>query len=140
MILNIYTDASTLIHDRSQSGIGVVVTFLGEVFKTVGIYIGTCSSTEAELIAILQGLTEASELCESMEVSKVRIISDCEPALDLAVGDKETHNEEIFGILEMIDTACMEIHCDVEFQWVKAHNNNKFNDLADKIAYDHAHN
>ena len=29
--------------------------------------------------------------------------------------------------------------CPVEYQWVRAHNGNEYNEMADELAYEHAH-
>ena len=140
MNLDIYTDASSLTHDDSKSGIGVVVCMYGRIFKTVGMYVGKMSSTEAEIMGILQGLREAEMIQANASVSRVSIICDCLPALDLVVGESQAQSDDIQEMLEAIDESCIEPDCSVVFQWVKSHNNNEFNEMADKIAYEHAHN
>lgn len=141
MILNIYTDASTLIHQQNKSGIGVVVTIDGEVFKTIGQHIGNMCTVDAELIAIVMGLQEAQAIAEtSKEVTLIRIISDCMSALDLAVGEGSPKEKLTWLILDKVDEICSLIDSPIEFQWVKAHNGNHYNEIADSIAYDHAHN
>ena len=50
MILNIYTDASTIGKNQDTSGIGVVVTFDNEIFKTIGQHLGNIKITDAELL------------------------------------------------------------------------------------------
>ena len=140
MILNIYCDASTLVHDDSKSGVGVAITIHGELYKTIGMYIGKVSNVKAELIGILVALREALSIAETETVNVVRIICDCMPALDLASGDSNPSSEETAEIVEAIDEVAVGIDSPIEFQWVRAHNGNKFNEMADKIAYDHAHN
>ena len=140
MKVDVYTDASSLTHDDSRSGIGVVVCLHGRIFKTVGMYVGKMSSTEAEVMGILQGLREAEMICMHTKVTSVVIICDCMPALDMVVGETQAQNEDIQEMLEAIDEACIDLDCPVVFQWVKSHNSNEFNELADKIAYEHAHN
>lgn len=142
MIVTIYTDASTLHQSDSRSGIGVIVTLFGEVYKTVGMYVGQgLSNTEAETLAILIGLKEAREIDEIEDLHLVRICSDCIPAIDLANGDtqvKESAPKEAVRIVEKIDELVFGMSCPVEYQWVRAHNGNKYNELADELAYEHA--
>ena len=40
-------------------------------------------------------------------------------------------------ILEKIDELVFAISCPVEYQWVKAHNGNEYNEMADEL-YEHA--
>ncbi len=137
--MNVYTDASTLLHNGGLSGIGVVVCIEGQVYETMGKHLGVVDSATAEVIGILAGLKLAKGLSKGAEISLVRICCDCKPALDLACGEGTTSNYTTHLILEKIDEVAMQIPCPVEFQWVKAHNGNKFNEMADQIAYEHAH-
>ena len=142
MIVTIYTDASTLHQQDSRSGIGVIVTIFGDIYKTVGMYVGKMSNTDAELMAILIALKEAREIDRVDELNLVRICSDCIPAIDLACGDTSLHSnstEEAVQIVEKIDALAFDLSCPVEYQWVRAHNGNKYNEMADELAYEHAH-
>ena len=143
MIVTIYTDASTLHQRGARSGIGIVVTLFGEVYKTVGMYVGQgLSNTEAETLAILIGLKEARDIDNVDELHLVRICSDCIPAIDLANGDatlKESTPKEVIQIVEKIDELVFSMSCPVEYQWVRAHNGNEYNEMADALAYEHAH-
>ena len=143
MILNIYTDASTLTDQNNASGIGVVITFDNEIFKTIGQHVGQLKVMDAELFAMTVALKEAKEVIEVLEeeqVTLVRIISDCMSALDIAVGDGEPKTEVTWMIANKLDELSMSLDAPVEFQWVKSHNGNHYNEIADGIAYEHAHN
>ncbi len=73
MIITIYSDASTLKDYKNRSGIGIVITMFGEVYKTVGMYVGSLNNTNAELLGILLALKEAREIDEVDDVHLVRI-------------------------------------------------------------------
>ena len=142
MIVTIYTDASTLPEQDSRSGIGVIVTLFGEIYKTVGMYVGKgLDNTQAELLAILMGLKEARDIDKADDLHLVRICSDCIPAIDLAYGDsqvKESSPKEVSRMVEKIDELVFSMSCPVEYQWVRAHNGNHYNEMADELAYEHA--
>ena len=140
MIITIYSDASTLKDQNNRSGIGLVVTMFGEVYKTVGMYVGALNNTNAELLGILLALKEAREIDEIDEVHLVRVCCDCIPAIDLACGDSQVsvHNQEGARILEKIDELTFAMSCPIEYQWVKSHNGNEYNEMADELAYEHA--
>lgn len=112
----------------------------GQVHETMGKFIGKVDTVSAELVAMIVGLQAAKTLSREAEVDLVRICSDCQPALDLACGEGVTRNPATHALLEKIDEICMEIPCSVEFQWVRGHNGNVFNEMADQLAYEHAHN
>ena len=83
MILNIYTDASTLTHLNNASGIGVVVTFDNEIYKTIGQHVGELSIGDAELFAMVVALKEAKEIIPLMEQIKSHLLESfltaCQP-------------------------------------------------------------
>jgi len=141
MILTIYSDASTLPDCDNRSGIGVIVTLFGEVYKTLGMYIGKMSNTDAELMGILMALKEAREIDRVDDLELVRVCCDCIPAMDLACGDSNLNEDSSYEagrILEKIDYLSFSMSCPVEYQWVKAHNGNTYNEMADELAYEHA--
>lgn len=142
MILNIYTDASTIGKDQDTSGIGVVVTFDNEIFKTIGQHLGNIKITDAELFAMVVALKEAKEVIDVLDspVTLIRVISDCMAALDIAVGDGEPKHEVTWLISNKLDELHHQIDVPIEFQWVRAHNGNYYNEIADNLAYEHAHN
>ncbi|MEL0015684.1 MAG: RNase H family protein [Rhodospirillales bacterium] len=141
MIITIYSDASTLKQDSNRSGVGLVVTMYGEVYKTVGMYVGKLTNVNAELLGLLLALKEAREIDYTEELHLVRICSDCLPAIDLACGDANPaiSNRAAVAILDKIDELTQSISCPIEYQWVRAHNGNKYNEMADELAYHHAH-
>ena len=142
MIVTLYSDASTLPDQGFRSGIGVIVTLFGEVYKTVGMYVGKMNNIDAELLGILIALKEAREIEEVDDVDLVRICCDCLPAMDLACGDASLTNKsskEAAMILEKVDEITFLLNCPVEYQWVRAHNGNHYNEMADELAYEHAH-
>ncbi len=141
MIITIYSDASTLKQDSNRSGVGLVVTMYGEVYKTVGMYVGKLNNINAELLGLLLALKEAREIDYTEELHLVRICSDCLPAIDLACGDASpaTSNRAAVAILDKLDELTQSISCPIEYQWVRAHNGNKYNEMADELAYQHAH-
>ena len=142
MIVTLYSDASTLPQQENRSGIGVVVTMLGEIYKTVGMYVGKMNNIDAELMGILIALKEAREIEAVDDVNLIRICCDCIPAMDLACGDtslNKNSSEEAAMILEKIDELTFLLDCPIEYQWVRAHNGNHYNEMADELAYEHAH-
>ena len=139
MSINCYTDASC--HpkeDGEVSAVSCVVVVNGskKILSVNGRAIGSFKSSTAELIAICYGLDETARICEDLglPLDLVRVCSDCESALDLCVGDSEPNSEEVYRILESIRRISLRFRV-VEFQWVRAHANNRFNELADSVAY-----
>lgn len=139
MSINCYTDASC--HPKETGNVSavacvVVVNGSKKILSVNGRAIGDFKSSTAELIAICYGLDETARICEDLglPLDLVRVCSDCESALDLCVGDSEPSSEEAHRILESIRRISLRFRV-VEFQWVRAHANNRYNELADSVAY-----
>jgi len=137
--INCYTDASC--HPNQSGNVSavacvVVVNGSKKILSVSGRAIGDFNSSTAELIAICFGLDETAKICQDLELplDLVRICSDCESALDLCVGESEPSSAEVEKILESIRRLSLRFRI-VEFQWVRGHANNKFNELADSVAY-----
>ena len=45
----------------------------------------------------------------------------------------------ITEFIEKIDELTFLLDCPIEYQWVRAHNGNHYNEMADELAYEHAH-
>ena len=139
MSINCYTDASC--HPSSKGNVSaiacvVVVNGSKKILSVNGRAIGDFNSSLSELIAICYGLDEAAKMCKDLgfKVDLLRICSDCQTALDLCVGDAEPHTEEASRVLESIRKLSVKFKI-VEFQWIRAHAHNEFNEMADTVAY-----
>jgi len=114
----------------------IVVNGSKKILAVNGRAVGDFNSSTAELIAICYGLDEAAKICTDLDLplDLIRVCSDCESALDLCVGESEPSKPEVERILESIRKLSLRFRV-VEFQWVRGHANNRFNELADSIAY-----
>ena len=130
-MINCYTDGS---HLEGHSGSAVVIVDIEEhaILRIVGRYIGEESAIIAEVYAIKIALKEIKSL--HINPKHLRICSDCQSAVDLCNGISESHIGKICRILEDIDDLVNGFR-KVEFQWVRSHNGNHYNELADTVAY-----
>ena len=90
----------------------------------------------AELGAIVMALSECRSLLDDETV--FRICSDCEPALDIASGNRPGRTKKMKEMVSELEDLLQEYPCDIHFQWVKSHSNHPINDFADLIAYNHS--
>ena len=90
----------------------------------------------AELAAIVMALLECKSLLD--EETVFRICSDCQPALDIASGDRPVSTKRMKSMAVKLEESVEDYPCDIHFQWVKSHSNHPINDFADLIAYHHA--
>jgi len=138
-IYNFYTDASTINSNYgSSSGIAVVVVNIDEqrMIFSIGKTIDVGNNIEAELKAIELALISGHSLLKEDDL--IRICSDCEPALEIAEGDVISYKKELREVGESIDQIIKDYRCDIEFQWVRGHADNEFNNMTDYLAYHHA--
>ena len=59
---------------------------------------------------------------------------DCQSAVDLVIGNSTSDIDRINDILEEIDELVEKL-TKVEFQWVRGHNGNQYNEIVDSVAY-----
>ena len=130
-MINCYTDGS---HLEGHSGSAVVIVDLDEdtILSVAGEYLGEYSPIIAELYAIKLALMQTVSL--RINPKHLRICSDCQSAVHLAKGISNSSIGVINSILNDIDRLVGKFHR-VEFQWVRSHNGNHYNELADSIAY-----
>jgi len=90
----------------------------------------------AELAAIVMALEECEVLLNNDTV--FRICSDCEPALEIAAGNRLVRTPKMKSMVTKLEDLLEKYPCDIHFQWVRSHSNHPINDFADLIAYHHA--
>ena len=96
---------------------------------------GYGGSTYAELFAIQLALLEASKIASVRKIGVCRIVSDCEPAILLCMGENQTKKPELVPLLTIIKNFEDSLGVKIQYQWVKSHSSHKYNNMADKIAY-----
>ena len=134
-MINCYTDGSTR---EGHSGASVVMVSMPPhnehfLIGVVGYYMGEESSPiMAELYAMKLALCEIISLDSNPR--HLRICSDCQSAVDLVIGNSTSDIDRINDILEEIDELVEKL-IKVEFQWVRGHNGNQYNEIAASVAY-----
>lgn len=98
--------------------------------------IGNFNSNLAEMIGICYGLEQVKITCKSLDIvpEEVRICCDNQSVVDLCTGFSETDSNRMSRLLSEVEKMERGIE-NVHYQWVRGHSSNKFNQLADYIAY-----
>jgi ribonuclease HI len=125
----LYTDGSAM-PNPGPCGCGAVLIDDSEtIIWTLSEFLGQGTNNIGELTAILRGCSRFAELGLEGELA---VYSDSELCVGLVSGSKKTKKPHLQYILDRI----LEIKATVPFTitWVKAHNNVKFNEIADKLA------
>jgi ribonuclease HI len=128
-MIEIFTDGSCL---KNPGGSGGWAFCFIENDKTVfSLYGGEKSTTNnrMELKAVIESLKFIENINENYKIN-----SDSQVTINCAIGKwKRKANLDLW---EEFD--CVIKNKKVAFNWVKAHNGNKYNELVDKLAYDFA--
>lgn len=126
----LYTDGSAQ-PNPGPSGCGaVMLNDKGGIVWTLSEFLGLGSNNSAELTAIRRGCERAVEL----KVDELVVYSDSELAVNLLTGKKQTKKEHLLPIVLRIHEVISGYGMLVKFEWIKAHNNQKYNEMADKLA------
>jgi ribonuclease HI len=126
---SLYTDGSAN-PNPGPCGCGAVLLDADDnILWTLSEYLGHGTNNVGELTAILRGCQRFSELDTNKPLT---IYSDSELCVNLVTGTKKTKKPHLQNILDHV----LEIKARTPFniQWVKAHNNLKWNEFADKLA------
>jgi ribonuclease HI len=142
--MNVYTDGSC---SAGKGGYGVVIERGGEIKKYEGnVPIENCTNQKAELYAIYVGLT-IIEQENDFQNKEVIILTDSKYCIGCftewiqtwsknnwkTASNKPVCNLDlIYPIYQLIYKLSSKYQ--IYFQYVKAHNGNEFNELADKLA------
>jgi ribonuclease HI len=121
----IFTDGSV---GHLGAGAGVYVKASGASYAYS---FRKCSSTVAELVAIVVALRQLEELPDLPR--QVVVVSDSKPALQSVVGTRGP-GSPICEEIDLIVRAFGERGCEITFQWVPSHSGVRGNELADRAA------
>ena len=123
-----YADGSCDNLDRRRvGGAAYIILHNGSVFKKASkSFVGT-TNNRMELLAIISAVKSCPE------GSFVHVISDSQYALNM-LGMKTGHssNSDLFDLF----VECSSHVEGLSFEWVKGHSGNKWNEEADRLAYD----
>ena len=123
----IYTDGISK-PNPGKCGCGVVI--LDEAENIIGIiseYLGNGTNNVAELTGILRGISRAREL----KAQKVLLYTDSEICIKII--KKGTTN--VIHLQNILAKCLQEMEgMNIQIEWVKGHNNNKWNEIADRLA------
>jgi ribonuclease HI len=131
MAYTLYTDGSA-IPNPGPCGCGaVMLDDKGDVVWTLSEYLGEGTNNVGELMAILRGCTRAFEV----GVKKMVVYSDSELSVLLLTQEKTTKKEHlVYYVNRILKMLAKRPDVEVTFKWIKAHNNHKWNEMADRLA------
>lgn len=134
MEYHVYTDGA-FSFKRNQGGSSIVIVRDGQIVlsyctKQVG---GT--NNTAELKAIILAMK-----CFKEHVDSITFYTDSQYCLDTIAGKNSVEsNKDLWKLWANTYTSLKELCNNISFKWVKGHNKNFFNELADKLAVKASH-
>ncbi len=134
--IDIYTDGSCL-GNPGPGGWGVIILYEGKEYKISGGEKAT-TNNRMEMKAIIEGLKwfykESKIPKEKLQDYKINFYSDSNLIIQtLNQGWKRKANTDLWAEIDSLRG-----WLNINWVWVKAHANNKYNNLVDKLAFSEA--
>ncbi len=128
-MIRIYTDGSCKPTNPGPAGFGVVVIMDGEVIAASSTYIGVATNNVAELKAVEYAMVFLESL--KLEWEPTVIVSDSQYVIGLMEKNWTARkNQELVKSMRKR----LENFPNLSFEWVKGHNGDQYNEVADTLA------
>lgn len=125
--IDIYTDGACLHNPHGNGGYGIVIV-ADSIITFSGHIPSPTTNNRAEIIAALYGVTFA----RLHGYTNLKVFSDSNYVIKtMQKLFKRNKNKDLWDVFDIVVTTG-DVH--VEFHWVKGHNTNKYNNLADSLA------
>lgn len=130
----IYTDGAYS-PSRDQGGIGIVFIKNGiKVYEFSKSFVST-TNNRCELLAVIYALNSISK-----QVNSITIYTDSQYIIGgTTKGWTRKKNVLLWKIYDHVYNKALKFCNNIEFKWVKGHNDSEFNKLADKLAVEASH-
>lgn len=129
VVLECYTDGA-FSPMRNAGGVGVVFIISGVKVHTFSKKIENTTNNKCELIAVIIALNAISKPIDS-----VIIYSDSQYVIGCATkGWKRKANISLWKAYDKVYEKASSFCSNIRFKWVKGHDRNEYNNLADKLA------
>lgn len=127
--LEIWTDGAYS-HTREQGGIGLVFIKDNEHIYKYNKCIPNSTNNRCELYAVIKALQAISKPMDTIE-----IYSDSQYVISsINKGWQRKKNKDLWSIFDRYYEQAQKYCSNITFNWVKGHDLNKWNELADKLA------
>lgn len=129
-MIEVYTDGSCLSNPGGCGGWGFVVVYPDKYIIIDSGGDPSTTNNRMELKAVIEALKYMKEYKENEYI----IYSDSQLTINCSIGKwKKKSNLDLWKEYDNITK-----NKKINFEWVKAHNGNKYNEMVDKIAYGEA--
>ncbi len=129
MDIKIYTDGSCKPTNPGPAGFGIVIIVDGEVVAAISRFIGVATNNVAEIEAIHHSLALLQE--RGLAWNEATIYTDSQYAMGLFNRNWQARkNQELANMIKRK----LENFPNLKFEWVKGHNGDRFNEMADDLS------
>ena len=127
--MNIYTDGAC--HSSTKiGGIGVVFTKNNQIIYTFNKKFTDTTNNRMEILAIIYALHAISK-----PIDIINIYSDSQYAIGCITKNwTRKKNTDLWQLFDKVYSKAKTLCPNIQFNWVKGHNINEFNNIADKLA------
>lgn len=127
--LEVFTDGA-FSSSRNTGGVGVVFVIDGKKSYEFSKMIPNTTNNKCELLAVIYALNAVSRKIESLT-----IYSDSQYVIGCATkGWKRKANISLWKAYDKVYEKASSFCSNIRFEWVKGHDRNEYNNLADKLA------
>ena len=132
--LYIYTDGAYS-STRDQGGVGIVFVKDNEIIYKYSKCIQKTTNNRCELYAVIKALQAISKPIDGLV-----IYSDSQYVIcSINKGWQRKKNRDLWAVFDRFYEQAQKYCSDIKFEWVKGHENDKFNNLADSLAVEASH-
>ena len=127
--MNIYTDGAC--HSSTKiGGIGVVFTKNNQIIYTFNKKFTDTTNNRMEILAIIYALHAISK-----PIDIINIYSDSQYVIGCIVKNwARKKNTDLWQLFDKVYSKAKTLCPNIQFNWVKGHDINEFNNIADKLA------
>ena len=127
--MDIYTDGAC--HSSTKiGGIGVVFTKNNQIIYTFNKKFTDTTNNRMEILAIIYALHAISK-----PIDIINIYSDSQYAIGCITKNwTRKKNTDLWQLFDKVYSKAKTLCPNIQFNWVKGHNINEFNNIADKLA------
>ena len=132
--LKVFTDGACRV-STNDGGIGIVFVKDDEIIYTFNKHFSNVTNNQMEIMAVIYALHAIST-----SMSSITIISDSQYVLGcINKGWTRKKNQKYWKLFDKVYQKAKSLCSEINFEWTKGHNVDKYNNEADRLAVDASH-
>ena len=129
-----FTDGACRV-STNDGGIGIVFVKDDEIIYTFNKHFSNVTNNQMEIMAVIYALHAIST-----SMSSITIISDSQYVLGcINKGWTRKKNQKYWKLFDKVYQKAKNLCSEINFEWTKGHNVDKYNNEADRLAVDASH-